>query len=79
MAARVVQRVAQQDDFENFPLMHAMGANAAGQVASTVAGGAARLWRALAVARRALARHASPGLGARPLAAESSRPRLVRP
>jgi oxaloacetate decarboxylase beta subunit len=39
MAARVVQRVAQQDDFENFPLMHAMGANAAGQVASTVAGG----------------------------------------
>jgi oxaloacetate decarboxylase beta subunit len=39
MAARVVQRVAQRDDFENFPLMHAMGANAAGQVASTVAGG----------------------------------------
>ncbi len=39
MAARVVQRVAQREDFENFPLMHAMGANAAGQVASTVAGG----------------------------------------
>ncbi len=39
MAARVVQRVAQAEDFENFPLMHAMGANAAGQVASTVAGG----------------------------------------
>jgi sodium ion-translocating decarboxylase beta subunit len=39
MAARVVQRVAQEEDFENFPLMHAMGANAAGQVASTVAGG----------------------------------------
>jgi oxaloacetate decarboxylase beta subunit len=39
MAARVVQKVAQQEDFENFPLMHAMGANAAGQVASTVAGG----------------------------------------
>jgi oxaloacetate decarboxylase beta subunit len=39
MAARVVQRVAQTEDFENFPLMHAMGANAAGQVASTVAGG----------------------------------------
>ncbi len=33
MAARVVQRVAQEEDFENFPLMHAMGANAAGQVA----------------------------------------------
>ena len=39
MAARVVQRVAEAEDFENFPLMHAMGANAAGQVASTVAGG----------------------------------------
>ncbi len=39
MAARVVQRMAQREDFENFPLMHAMGANAAGQVASTVAGG----------------------------------------
>jgi oxaloacetate decarboxylase beta subunit len=39
MAARVVQRVAQDEDFENFPLMHAMGANAAGQVASVVAGG----------------------------------------
>ena len=39
MAARVVQRVAQEGDFENFLLMHAMGANAAGQVASVVAGG----------------------------------------
>ena len=39
MAARVVQRVGQEEDFENFLLMHAMGANAAGQVASVVAGG----------------------------------------
>jgi oxaloacetate decarboxylase beta subunit len=39
MAARVVQKVAQEEDFENFVLMHAMGANAAGQVASVVAGG----------------------------------------
>jgi Na+-transporting methylmalonyl-CoA/oxaloacetate decarboxylase beta subunit len=39
MAARVVQKVAQEEDFENFLLMHAMGANAAGQVASVVAGG----------------------------------------
>jgi oxaloacetate decarboxylase beta subunit len=39
MAARVVQRMAQKEDFENFLLMHAMGANAAGQVASVVAGG----------------------------------------
>ena len=39
MAARVVQKVAQEEDFENFLLMHAMGANTAGQVASVVAGG----------------------------------------
>ena len=39
MAARVVHKVAQDADFENFLLMHAMGANAAGQVASVVAGG----------------------------------------
>jgi oxaloacetate decarboxylase beta subunit len=39
MAARVVQKVAHEEDFENFLLMHAMGANAAGQVASVVAGG----------------------------------------
>ena len=39
MAARVVQRMASEADFENFLLMHAMGANAAGQVASVVAGG----------------------------------------
>jgi oxaloacetate decarboxylase beta subunit len=39
MAARVVQRTAQEEDFENFLLMHAMGANAAGQIASVVAGG----------------------------------------
>jgi len=34
-----VQRVAAQEDFENFLLMHAMGANAAGQLGSVVAGG----------------------------------------
>ncbi|NPA91459.1 MAG: sodium ion-translocating decarboxylase subunit beta [Chloroflexi bacterium] len=39
MAARVVQRVAQEEDFENFLLMHAMGANTAGQIGSVVAGG----------------------------------------
>lgn len=39
MAARVVQQEAQKEDFDNFLLMHAMGANAAGQVASVVAGG----------------------------------------
>jgi len=39
MAARVVQQEGQREDSDNFLLMHAMGANAAGQVASVVAGG----------------------------------------
>jgi oxaloacetate decarboxylase beta subunit len=39
MAARVVQKEALREDPGNFLLMHAMGANAAGQVASVVAGG----------------------------------------
>ena len=39
MSARIVQRVGQEDDFENFLLMHAMGANTAGQLGSVVAGG----------------------------------------
>jgi len=39
MAARVVQKEASRYDFSNFILMHAMGANAAGQIASVVAGG----------------------------------------
>jgi len=39
MAARVVQRVGQENDFENFLLMHAMGANTAGQLGSVIAGG----------------------------------------
>ncbi|MCB2178584.1 sodium ion-translocating decarboxylase subunit beta [bacterium] len=39
MSARIVQRVGQDEDFENFLLMHAMGANTAGQLGSVVAGG----------------------------------------
>jgi carboxybiotin decarboxylase len=39
MSARIVQRLGQEYDFENFLLMHAMGANAAGQLGSVVAGG----------------------------------------
>lgn len=39
MAARVVQKEVSREDNGNFVLMHAMGANAAGQVASAVAGG----------------------------------------
>jgi oxaloacetate decarboxylase beta subunit len=39
MAARVVQKLGQEEDYDNFLLMHAMGANTAGQIASAVAGG----------------------------------------
>jgi sodium ion-translocating decarboxylase beta subunit len=39
MSARIVHKMAMEEDFENFLLMHAMGANAAGQLASVVAGG----------------------------------------
>jgi len=39
MSARVVQKVGQEYDLDNFLLMHAMGANTAGQLGSVVAGG----------------------------------------
>ncbi len=39
MAGRLVARVAQDEDFENYILMHAMGANTAGQLGSVMAGG----------------------------------------
>ena len=39
MAARVVNRVGLEEDYDNFLLMHAMGANTAGQIASVIAGG----------------------------------------
>ena len=39
MAGRVVQKVAQEEDFSNFVLMHAMGANTSGQLGSVIAGG----------------------------------------
>jgi len=39
MAGRLVARLAQEEDFDNFLLMHAMGANTAGQLASVMAGG----------------------------------------
>lgn len=39
MAGRLVQRVAHEEDFSNFVLMHAMGANTAGQLGSVIAGG----------------------------------------
>ncbi len=39
MSARIVQRMGQEYDYENFLLMHAMGANTAGQLGSVMAGG----------------------------------------
>ncbi|MFC2023699.1 sodium ion-translocating decarboxylase subunit beta [Chloroflexota bacterium] len=39
MAGRLVAQMAQEEDFENFILMHAMGANTAGQLGSVMAGG----------------------------------------
>ena len=39
MAGRVVAKMAQEEDLDNFILMHAMGANTAGQLGSVLAGG----------------------------------------
>jgi carboxybiotin decarboxylase len=39
MSSRVIQKMAQKEDNQNFILMHAVGANVAGQIASVIAGG----------------------------------------
>jgi carboxybiotin decarboxylase len=39
MAGRLVAKMAQEEDLDNYLLMHAMGANTAGQLASVIAGG----------------------------------------
>jgi carboxybiotin decarboxylase len=39
MAGRLSAKIAQEEDFQNFILMHAMGANTAGQLGSVMAGG----------------------------------------
>ncbi len=39
MSGRLVQKVAQEEDFTNHVLMHAMGATTAGQLGSVIAGG----------------------------------------
>lgn len=44
MSARVVQRVGLKEDPYNHLLMHAVGANTAGQIASATAGGAILVW-----------------------------------
>ena len=41
MSARVIQKMAMEEDPENVILMHAAGANVSGQIASVVAGGTA--------------------------------------
>lgn len=39
MSARVIQKMAQKEDNQNFVLMYAIGANVAGQIGSVIAGG----------------------------------------
>ncbi len=39
MSSRVIQKLGQKEDPKNFLLMHAVGANVAGQIASVLAGG----------------------------------------
>jgi oxaloacetate decarboxylase beta subunit len=39
MAARLSAKMAQEEDFDNYILMHAMGSNTAGQLGSVIAGG----------------------------------------
>ncbi len=46
MSARVIQRLGQQEDPQNFLLMHAVGANVAGQIGSVLAGGVLLAWLA---------------------------------
>ena len=44
MSARVVQKMAQEEKPGNIILMHAVGANVAGQIGSVVVGGAILTW-----------------------------------
>ena len=39
MSARIIHKMGQQEDPQNFLLMHAVGANVSGQIASVIAGG----------------------------------------
>lgn len=39
MSARIIQKMGQQEDPQNFLLMHAVGANVSSQIASVIAGG----------------------------------------
>jgi len=44
MSARVIQKLAKEEDPSNFILMHAVGANVAGQIGSVLAGGLLLMW-----------------------------------
>lgn len=44
MASRVTQRLGQEADRDNYLLMHAVGANVAGQIGSVIAGGILLAW-----------------------------------
>jgi oxaloacetate decarboxylase beta subunit len=44
MASRVTQRLGQEADKSNYLLMHAVGANVAGQIGSVIAGGVLLAW-----------------------------------
>lgn len=46
MSARLIQKLGQQEDPQNFLLMHAVGANVAGQIGSVLAGGMLLAWLA---------------------------------
>ena len=39
MSARVVQKMGLEEDTQNYLLMHAVGVNVSGQIASVIAGG----------------------------------------
>ena len=39
MSARVIHKMGLEEDPQNFLLMHAVGANVSGQIASVIAGG----------------------------------------
>ena len=39
MSARVIQKMGLEEDSQNHLLMHAVGANVSGQIASVIAGG----------------------------------------
>ena len=67
MSGRLVQKVAQEEDFTNHVLMHAMGANTAGQLGSVIGGWSAAdvgrvVWWGLVPCYRPLVEQPTAGL-----------------